>query len=96
MRYFSEKRDKLIESLKSNAITSVAITSDMLEPCLGRHEHERAAVPNGTARHAPESIVSCPCLPVGTAALSGTARQARGADRAVPNRAVPGRPFGKL
>jgi hypothetical protein len=77
----------------------------MLEPCLGRHEHKRAAVPNGSARHAPESIVPCPCLVDGTVALSGMARQARGPDRAVPNRAVPGpcpcravpdRPFGKL
>jgi hypothetical protein len=60
----------------------------MLEPYLGWHEHERAAVPNGPARHALESIV--PCLADGMTALSGTVRQTRGPDRAVPNRVVPG------
>jgi hypothetical protein len=46
----------------------------LLKTCLGRHEHERAAVPNGPARHVPESLVPCSCLADGTAALSGTAR----------------------
>jgi hypothetical protein len=62
----------------------------LLKTCLGRHEHERAAMPNGPARHAPESLVSCPCLADDTMTLLGTARQARGSDRAVPNRAMPG------
>jgi hypothetical protein len=57
-------------------------------------------VPNGPARHALESLVPCPYLADGTAALSGTAWQARGPDRAVPEpcpcRAVLCRPFGKL